>query len=64
MHNDHHLVNLAIGHILRMGSRATKPGDAQAYERCRAIITRDTPPQQSDYQPAWERDRLKGAQGD
>lgn len=29
---------LALGRILRMGSRPTQPGDMAEYERCKAII--------------------------
>ena len=29
---------LALGRILRMGSRPAQPGDVEEYERCRAII--------------------------
>ena len=29
---------LALGRILRLGSRPTQPGDVEEYERCRAII--------------------------
>ena len=31
-------VELAIGRLLRVGSRPTQPGDIEEYERCRAII--------------------------
>jgi len=31
-------VKLALGRILRMGSRPTQPGDVQEYERCKGII--------------------------
>jgi hypothetical protein len=34
----HALVCLAIGRILRLGSRPTEPGDVQEYERCRQIV--------------------------
>ena len=34
------LVALALGRILRMGSRPTLPGDIEEYERCRDIIMR------------------------
>lgn len=34
------IVELALGRIFRMGSRATQPGDVAEYERCRAIIMR------------------------
>lgn len=58
------LVDLAIGRILRMGSRPTQPGDAEEYERCRAIIMEHAPPATADYEVSWARDRLKGAAGD
>jgi len=31
-------IELAFGRILRMGSRPTKEGDIQEYERCRNLI--------------------------
>lgn len=58
------LVDLAIGRILRMGSRPTQPGDVEEYERCRAIIMEHAPPAGDDYEVNWARDRLKGAAGD
>ena len=33
-----HEVQLAIGRLLRLGSRPTQPGDIDEYERCRTII--------------------------
>lgn len=57
-------IELALGRILRMGSRPTEPGDLQEYERCKWIILdageylgiRNTP----DYEPCYPRDRNKG----
>jgi hypothetical protein len=57
------LINLAIGRILRLGSRPTQPGDVEDYERCRAIIMEHAPAT-NDYEVNWARDRLKGAAGD
>jgi hypothetical protein len=58
------LINLAIGRILRLGSRPTQPGDVEDYERCRAIIMEHAPKRAPDYEVNWARDRLKGAAGD
>lgn len=57
------VISLALGRILRMGSRPTQPGDVAEYERCRGIIL-DLSEQSMDYAPNYARDRLKGAQGD
>jgi hypothetical protein len=32
------LAELALGRILRLGSRPTQPGDVEEYERARAVI--------------------------
>lgn len=32
------LAELALGRILRLGSRPFQPGDIEEYDRCRAII--------------------------
>lgn len=53
---------LAIGRILRLGSRPARPGDIEDYERCRGVVLDCTEPR-DDYEPNWARDRLKGAQG-
>lgn len=58
------LAELALGRILRLGSRPTQPGDVAEYERCRAIIMDELEPVTPDYSPNWVRDRLKGAAGD
>lgn len=57
-------VQLALGRIFRLASRPAQEGDAQDYERCRAIILEVLNP--DPYRPpiCWARDRLKGAQGD
>lgn len=59
---------LALGRILRMGSRPTQPGDVAEYERCRTIILDATlgkgVPLPSADGPDYARDRLRGAQGD
>lgn len=57
-------IELAFGRILRMGVRATQPGDTEEYERCKWIImdageylgVSNTP----DWQPCYARDRIKG----
>ncbi len=54
---------LAIGRILRMGSRPEQPGDVAEYERCRAIVLELTDPSPG-YTVNWVRDRMKGATGD
>lgn len=36
------LALLALGRILRLGSRPTQPGDVEEYDRCRAIILNAT----------------------
>jgi hypothetical protein len=33
------VAELALGRILRMGSRPSQPGDVEEFDRCRAIIT-------------------------
>lgn len=58
------IVELAIGRILRLGSRPEQPGDIEEYERCRALILEHAGEQPESYVPNWARDRLKGAQGD
>ena len=57
---------LALGRILRMCARPTRPGDAAEYERCRAIILDAIGNDRIvlDRPPNFFRDRLKGAQGD
>ena len=68
------LAELALGRILRMGSRPTQPGDVADYERCRAIILDYAEQPESGlpvslladpaYHPSYARDYRKGAQGD
>jgi hypothetical protein len=58
------LVELALGRIFRMGARSTQPGDAEEYERCRAIILDATDPVTLDWTPNYARDRNSGAAGD
>lgn len=60
----HALACLAIGRILRLGSRPEQPGDIAEYDRCRAIVLDASPSQPEEYRPRWVRDRLKGAAGD
>ncbi len=57
------LAQLAIGRILRIGSRPYQEGDVEEYERCKRIIM-DLRDPETDYAPNWARDRLKGAAGD
>jgi len=56
-------INLAIGRILRLGSRPEQPGDVAEYERCRSLIFDlvECPP---DDRPNYARDWNRGAQGD
>lgn len=61
---DKNTVNLAIGRILRLASRPTKPGDVAEYERCRALILDLCDPISAPYAPNYARDRLTGAAGD
>jgi hypothetical protein len=60
------LVALAIGRILRMGSRPEQPGDAEEYQRCKRIILDQLCPHglPIDTRPSYARDYGKGAQGD
>jgi hypothetical protein len=65
---------LALGRILRMGSRPSQPGDIAEYERCRKIImdvldpiepnTWDFLAAKQDTAISYVRDRNRGAQGD
>ena len=57
-------IELALGRILRLASRPEQSGDVAEYERCRTIIMDELEPIAADYQPNWQRDRLKGAEGD
>lgn len=61
---DQKAVELALGRILRLGSRPTQPGDVEDYERCRAIILDLCQPILPGYSPNYARDRLCGAAGD
>lgn len=38
--DERRISELALGRILRLGSRPAQPGDAAEFERCKAIITR------------------------
>lgn len=65
MNKQPNIAELALGRILRMGARASQPGDVAEYERCRRIILDYVEtPTGDDYVPNWARDRLKGAAGD
>lgn len=56
-------VQMAIGRILWLASRPEHPGDIAEYERCRAFIL-DLSEAPDDRAPNYQRDRLRGAQGD
>lgn len=43
------LVSLALGRIFRLGSRPAQPGDAEEYERCRAIVVEHAQPATQKY---------------
>lgn len=60
----HAAVRLALGRIFRLASRPQQPGDAEDYERCRAVILDCTDPVALDYAPNYARDRTRGAAGD
>ncbi len=57
---------LALGRILRMGSRPEQPGDAAEYARCRALCfdAAEGVCDLTDHLPNYARDHKKGAQGD
>lgn len=59
---------LAMGRILRLGSRPYQEGDIEEYERCRAIIMSlaeaSKNAQTSGWSPNYARDRKRGAAGD
>jgi hypothetical protein len=56
---------LALGRILRLGSRPSQPGDIAEYERCRALILDAlAEPAAPAYRHSYARDRNKGAAGD
>ena len=57
-------VRLALGRILRLGSRPERPGDLEEYERCRAIILNIAGEQPLGYSHNYVRDRRRGAAGD
>ena len=57
-------VSLALGRILRLASRPSRPGDVEEYERCRSVILDTLAPVAPDYATNYARDRMKGAQGD
>lgn len=64
---DRQTASLALGRILRMGSRPEQPGDAAEYWRCRNIImdiVEGAGFVYRDMAPDYGRDRLKGAAGD
>jgi len=52
---------LALGRILRLGSRPFQEGDIEEYERCRAIIMAESPEPAPDHRPNHAHDRRKGA---
>lgn len=60
---------LALGRIFRMGARPSQPGDADMFERCRAVILEAAdagaiPAPGRSWSPDYTRDRHRGAQGD
>lgn len=57
------VVRLALGRLFRLGSRPTRPGDAEEYERCRLLILAAAPAV-ADARPNYARDRHHGALGD
>lgn len=61
-------IRLAVGRLLRLGSRPEQPGDAAQFQACRSValeaaelLGRDT---SAGYRPSYVRDRNKGAAGD
>ena len=55
---------LAIGRILRMGSRPFQEGDIEEYYRCRSIVLDENQDfDLTDHRPSYARDHNKGAQG-
>lgn len=64
------LMELAIGCILRLGSRPVQLGDIEHYETARMVILAcadakgDDPARYADHRPNYARDRMRGAQGD
>lgn len=52
---------LAVGRILRLASRPSRPGDVEEYERCRAVIMDASDPPAPDYRPNYARDRGRGS---
>ena len=58
------LVTLAIGRLLRLGSRPFQPSDLEDYYRVRQIILDCAEDAVREDAPNWTRDRLKGAVGD
>jgi hypothetical protein len=62
------LMQLAIGRILRLGSRPFQEGDIEQSEMARAAFYRAIDAlgikPARDLRPNWVRDRLLGAQGD
>lgn len=56
------LAQLALGRILRMGSRPAQNGDVAKYYRCRDIVT-DLAEAPEDHRPNYVRDRYRGAAG-
>ena len=58
------ITELAIGRILRLGSRPEQPGDVEDYERYRQIVMDVCGDQPAPYTLNYVRDRLNGAAGD
>jgi hypothetical protein len=53
-------VRLAMGRILKLGSRPAQPGDVEEYERCRLVILACSPSPRPDHRPDAARDRGRG----
>lgn len=62
--DDQKTLELAFGRILRLASRPEQAGDVSEYERCRSIMIDLLPSAHPDYTHNYQRDRLRGAQGD
>lgn len=62
------MLTLAIGRLLRIGSRPYQPGDDKTYADCRAVAMEAADvlrlKTKEGYRYSYARDRMKGAQGD
>ena len=57
-------IQMALGRLFRMLSRAARPGDIEAYHSIRTMVLDTAEPQPHDNRPNYVAQRLKGAQGD